>query len=352
MGRFTIKQFAFRQAIFGMFPRRGTEIKRILVPSCTYGLTVLNVAVSVCLWLPVKYTLAQTPVNPMVQVQLLNLQATEEETRLQAIATLGNLGIEAEAAVPQLLAALKDDSYAIPLQAMDALGAIAKVSSPTVDMLKATLQDPDPYVRVGAGYALAVARREARAVIPVLVAELGLGKERAAVGLGLFGAEAKSVVPTLLAYLEQSLAGVDENTRISHAFADISRSLSEVDGALVAIAADSKTPFPEAITALKHPDPWLRSTAARMLGAAGAGAISALPQLVPLLRDESYASSSTATAIADIAEDLLRVDLSKSDRLNAIAHLEKALQGLKNPAAQFSKEAKQVERSLTILKRL
>lgn len=127
-------------------------------------------------------------------INTLNNQ--DESIRIIAIAALGEIGINAKAAIPALNATYKDKSIEVRVVTVDALGKIRKRAIPT---LIVALQDEDENVREIATNALVKIGKPA---LPALIKALETGSWRsrltAADVLGKMRSNAKKAVPAMI----------------------------------------------------------------------------------------------------------------------------------------------------------
>jgi NADH dehydrogenase len=129
----------------------------------------------------------------------LGLLAGEEEPAQQeAVTALSRLG---QAAVPELVKALKHDDWQVRNQAAVALGAIGPEAKAAVPALVDVLEEDDKYFRSHGAVALGKIGREARAAVPALIKALQDDDEdvrrEAAAALGRIGPEASEAVAAL-----------------------------------------------------------------------------------------------------------------------------------------------------------
>jgi NADH dehydrogenase len=133
----------------------------------------------------------------------LRLLAREEEPAQQeAVGALSRLG---QAAVPELIKALKDDDWQVRNQAAVVLGAIGPESKAAVPALIDVLREEDKYFRSHGAAALGKIGREARVAVPALIKALKDHDEdvrrEAAGALGRIGPEAREAVAALVELL-------------------------------------------------------------------------------------------------------------------------------------------------------
>jgi HEAT repeat protein len=200
-----------------------------------------------------------------------------DSVREAAAKALGRIGDAA--AVPGLLAALRDESWQVREAAAEALG---EIGAPAVPGLLAALRDADWQVRRAAAAAL----REIgdAAAVPGLLAALGDAdanvREAAAAALGEIGDAA--AVPGLLAALG------DADWRVRRAAA---AALGEIGDAAA---------VPGLLAALRDAEEDVRRAAAAALGQIGAPAV---PGLLAALRDaEEDVRRAAAAALGEIGD--------------------------------------------------
>jgi HEAT repeat protein len=185
-----------------------------------------------------------------------------------AVQALVNIG---DAAVPDLVQALKDESPARRRLAADALGQIAAMrTQPTsvISALTEALQDAS--ARQAAARALArIDSRNGPVVAPILIEglrdrDVKVAKYSAS-ALGEIGAVTPAVVPALGRALD--------DPRIQHS----------VLGALWKIGPDAAAAVPALVTALKDDNEAVRQAAAHALQLIGEGAKDSVPALIDAL---------------------------------------------------------------------
>jgi hypothetical protein len=137
------------------------------------------------------------------------LEGGDEPAQQDAVQALSGMG---QAAVPELIKALKDDDWQVRNQAAVALGAIGPEAKAAVPALVEVLQDEDKYFRSHAATALGKIGREATAAIPALRKALKDKDEDvrrdAAAALGCLGPEAKAAVSDLVELLKDQRKAV------------------------------------------------------------------------------------------------------------------------------------------------
>jgi hypothetical protein len=193
--------------------------------------------------------------KPAIPTLILSLKDQNELVRVWAVEALGNIGPDANAAVPQLIEGLqntKDRSahWAIAL----ALGGIGPAAKEAVPSLVKALQEKDDSLR-----------------------------ESVVIALGRIGPDAKAAVPALIAVAKDK-----RNTGRRHAIE-----------ALGKIGPEARAAMPVLIEALAAPEPYLafHGTVAKALGGIGPGAKAAVPALAAIARDR-FADSSAREAAA------------------------------------------------------
>jgi len=184
-------------------------------------------------------------------------------------ATGGREPAGAEAALPRLAEALRDEQEAVRAAAARALGALGPKANATTPALLAALDDPRADVRAAA--ALALARMELSAgAVPSLVRCLGSGdayvRGFAAWSLGNLGPAAQGAVPALVEALEAD----DTANVVAAALARIGPAAAQAVPGRIGPMAEAAVPDLRA--ALRDPNEAVRAHAARALGRIGAAA--------------------------------------------------------------------------------
>ncbi len=96
------------------------------------------------------------------------LKNKDEKVHIVAIDALGEIGLNAEPAVPSLINALKDKDFMVRSSATDALGKIGKKSKSTTIELINALQHENENVRIGTANALGKIGYRAKDALPTL----------------------------------------------------------------------------------------------------------------------------------------------------------------------------------------
>jgi vesicle coat complex subunit len=137
-----------------------------------------------------------TEAIPLLEEVLKDRREENEDSRIMVVDALGK--IMGQAAVPALIAALKDQDSLVRTEAASALGQIGQ---PAVPALIAALKDQDSEVRSQAALALGQIGKEAKDAVPALIVALKneswLVRYRAASALGEIGQDAKDAAPEL-----------------------------------------------------------------------------------------------------------------------------------------------------------
>jgi HEAT repeat protein len=126
-------------------------------------------------------------------------QEGKVSSRAEIIGALGMFGPEAEAAIPELQAALRDDG--LRLAAVETLGKVGPAAKTTLPALEKTLKDKDAKIRRAALEAMGKIGRDSLPILLVALKEDPL-RAGAAAALGTIGRPARDAVPTLCKMLE------------------------------------------------------------------------------------------------------------------------------------------------------
>jgi HEAT repeat protein len=303
------------------------------------------------------------------------LRDPKREIRLKAVDALASLGSSAKAAVPELTAALKDSDEALRLGAANTLGKIGIEAKSAVPALVEALEDTSNIVRLKVTNALANMGLEAESAVPALIEAMSDPDQEVQMGaigaLGRIGVQAKPAIPELT----RALTNPNSRTRVSAMMAlsnigagasdvvpELIKSLTNTERdmrsfaaiALGRIGPQAKAAVPHLINALQDSDKDVRSSAASALGRIGVDSQSALPVLTKALQDDHQVVRLGAmTAVSSIAGSLQdKATTLKADDLQAaIDNLEKAIPTLQSAKTPVSDDAlKSVQRSLSVLK--
>jgi HEAT repeat protein len=218
---------------------------------------------------------------------------------------LGSIGLEAKAAGPELVTALKDPSVNVWSAAGPILARVDRHHRElAVASLIGQLKDLDEVRRFAAARALREIGRSAQAAVPALVERLSEEtsvRTEAVRALGQIGPRAKAAVPALLQVIQKD----DDPFKEASACAAL---------ALLQIDPHGKQIFPTVLRFLtdfvgdvKHAD-WMRRDGAYALATYGPKARTAIPVLRVALRDKSpTVRIAAAEAIAKIGGDVKEV---------------------------------------------
>ena len=186
-----------------------------------------------------------TPVaeTGMTKEQVKALNDEDPVVRKDAVLMLGRMGLEANDAVPALVAALQDDQD--PDVRMTVAWTLCRIGEPdAVPALAAALKDRHNDVRA-----------------------------QSALSLGVMGPAAQAAVPALAAALRD-----DEDAMVRE---NAARALGNIGR----IGFGTQETVPALSMALTDPDDGVRMVAAKALGVMGPAAQDAVPALVAALRD-------------------------------------------------------------------
>ncbi|CAE7804942.1 mpeV [Symbiodinium sp. CCMP2456] len=224
------------------------------------------------------------------------LHDSDDAVRGRAAEALGFLGKEASGAVPELLKAMRNSTWALS-KASHALGSIGKEAKEVVlPQLLDALDDSDTSVRKGAVSALGDMGEEAKEGAPKLMKALhdsdGTVRIYAAGALEKLGTEA-------LGKLAKNVHHYEPWVR-EHALR-----------ALTSIGKEAKEAVPELVDALDDPHFEVRASAAQLLGSMGKEAVEAVPRLgKALVADRHYYVKNVAAfALSQIGKEAKEVVL-------------------------------------------
>jgi HEAT repeat protein len=293
---------------------------------------------------------------------LADLGSKDAQARTRAALALGELGPDAQRAIPALFKVLKDGDENLARDAAQALRAIGAPSRDDLPLLIAGLRDNSPRVRGYAVEALGKMGPEARSAVPNLVPVLraketdpelrqqaarclgqigaaaategvpalsealkdseAVVREAAAEALGKFGGQARAAAPSLIAVV------ADRETTVRRAAL----------AALAQIGPDAKEALPKLKPAFKDADPEVRRHALDVLGRLGAEAVKdkeALEALKAALDDMDLCKNAL-DALArigppakELAKSLTRHLQDEKHRLAAVVALGSLLEKVK-----------------------
>lgn len=132
--------------------------------------SVFALCMSLAFALP-AFSQESPPEEPSIDARIESLQDADADVRAAAAKALGAMGSEAEAAIPALLEALKDEGYTTSEEPvwMVACGALGDIGLVAKDELIAALQSDNPRTVRGAAGALHRLGPAAKEAVPVLI---------------------------------------------------------------------------------------------------------------------------------------------------------------------------------------
>ncbi len=291
-----------------------------------------------------------------------DLGSQDAQVRDRAALALGELGPDAQRAIPALFKVLKDSDENLARDAAQALRAIGAPSRDDLPLLIAGLRDNSPRVRGYAVEALGKMGPEARSAVPNLVQLLKVKetdpelRQQAARCLGQIGAAAATEgVPALSEALKDSEVVVREaaaealgkfggqaRTAASSLIAVLADKETTVHraalAALALIGPDAKEALPKLKPAFKDADPEVRRHALDVLGRLGPEAVKdkeALEALksglddMDLCKNALEALARIGPPAKDLAKGLTRHLHDEKHRLAAVAALGSVLEKVK-----------------------
>ncbi len=207
------------------------------------------------------------------------LRLADPQQRAQAATVLGLLGDQAQAAVPALVEAIKDEEVQVRRIIVAALGEIGIAARSAVPALVASLRNRHDIVRRRAAQCLAELGPAARSAVPALIEVMSdpslMVRRWAVFALGEIGMKAILAVPVLV----ERLRDADPISRIL-----IGVSLCKIGPAIV----------PELLPVLKDDNPQVRRRAVLLLGKCGGDLAIRLGALEAACRDADAEVSQTA----------------------------------------------------------
>jgi HEAT repeat protein len=189
-----------------------------------------------------------------------------------AAKALGQIGLEARAAVTPLIEVLVSPDPALRTAAVQALGRIGRDAAPAAANLARLLTDPEWSIADYAAEALGHIGAPAVTVLMEALRSRNADVRRRAVSaLGGVGPDAAAALPQLISML----ADPDEETR-----AAVTKALGTIGTGPAAVAV-----VPGLLAALKDPDRLVRKAAAEALATIGARDERTIPALASMMRD-------------------------------------------------------------------
>jgi HEAT repeat protein len=207
-----------------------------------------------------------------VPTLVAKLKDPDDEVRDMAAAGLAAIGPRAEGAVGPLADMLQNPNASLRLRAATALGELIPTSRKAIPALLARLEDKDPKVRAKAASVLGGLGPEPKAAVPALLrcakdpeADVRLA---AVYALGAMGPEAKAAVPLLLERFQDR--ALDVHARLGAAYA-----LGRIN---------PRASAPALIKGLSDPNPAVHQQSCKVLGEIGPVTKEVVPALVGVLR--------------------------------------------------------------------
>jgi HEAT repeat protein len=196
----------------------------------------------------------------------------DDDMRLCAIFTLGQIGPKSQSAASAVLAVMKDKNEILRCHAAMALKRIEPKNLSAVPVMIAALQDESPTLRRLALSYLKDVGPDARLAVPALIkiiqsSEHSGARSDAIYVLGEIGPEARAAVPALLRAQRDEIYIADA----------AARAVSKIGGSAV----------PPLVDALQNGNELSRIHAANLLGRIGSPAAISVPVLIDALQDES-----------------------------------------------------------------
>lgn len=197
-----------------------------------------------------------------------SLSHVSAPNRVRSARAIARLGVDARQALNPLLSAVEDSEQVVREAVVQALASLGEVSLPHLTRLAS---HPDKYIRRTAIWGLGklgpIAESSISKLCMALRDEDSRSATAAAQALANLGHRASSAVPALI----EAMRGTNiVLCRMA------SKALSQIGSAAL----------PQLISHLSHPDLFVRGEAAVALGWMGETAISALPNLIQVLRQQ------------------------------------------------------------------
>ena len=164
------------------------------------------------------------------------LKSADVEARRTAARALGEMGNEAETAIPLLGDAVGDEDAEVRRLASYALGGMGPAARPALPALNKALEDQELSVRLSAAFAVQKIAPETETHVPVLVHAMQMGEGGVIVSVGDMGEKAAWAVPTLVSLLKDRRPGI--RRLAAEALGRIGPAESAAEAALRAAARD------------------------------------------------------------------------------------------------------------------
>jgi HEAT repeat protein len=300
-------------------------LTKAALPALTAALRDSDAEVRSAVYVAIRQT---GPEGRQVFIDALR-QDGKAHSRAEIVAALGELGLEAAPAIPDLEAALRDEELRLP--AIESLGKIGPAAKTTLPALEKSLKDKNPKARRATLHAMGLI---GQASLPILLVCLKDNELRAgaAAALGRIGRGAKEAAPTLCKLLQDPDAEVRRNA--AKALGAIGPQSPEVIPSLIQTLPDKEAGEPAAdslgrmgkqavkplIEALRSEGS--RDRAALALSRIGAPAVS---ETTPLLKDEKLRGTAIQIlgqiggVARDAVPDLEAIAENKNDAAHADA---------------------------------
>ena len=254
---------------------------------------------------------------------------------------LGQIGPEAEAAIPALIEVLKDQHGHVYVRsvAADAIGRIRLGAESAIPELTKALHDPNGEVRSGAAYALSEIGPEARAAIPTLIEALNAQHEHvrgsAANALMKIGPVA---VPALIEALKNEHSEVGVRGGAAYVLGQIGPEAQAAVPALIEALED------KGVSARRR-GVYVHRQAASALGRMGPEGRAAFPALVEAVRAENMDKDVRVRSAAALSG--ITTALTQTQAKEIRSQLELALQATQSSAEpEVRKHADPIRRKI------
>jgi HEAT repeat protein len=280
------------------------------------------------------------------------LRGKETRVRAKAAYALGEIGVPARTALPELRAALQDREATVRVKAAEAIWKLDGQSQPVLPIIIAALRDDGPPARIMAAYVLSKMGPEAAPAVPDLSALLTTDsvasiRELAAVALGKIGPAAKGALPALA----KAIAG-DQEAAVR----------SEALTALIQIKPADNDAFAVLHGLLTEKNRNLRHTAVRNLTLFGPLARLAVPSLLQIAEHDGdkdirasavFALQQTGADSADVAAAYIHALKDSAPDVRergayALGHLGSKARGAGLPLAQTLGDADEKVRQAAV----